>query len=81
MARAFNIKHGLTKEDDRLAERTYEPLSAGAMKGNKAPKEEFLKAIPMYYEMMGWDRNSGIPTYGKLAELGIPWVADEISTL
>ena len=80
MARAFNIKHGLTKEDDRLAERTYEPLLAGAMKGNKAPKEEFLKAIPMYYEMMGWDRNSGIPTYGKLAELGIPQVADEIST-
>lgn len=78
MARAFNIKHGLTKEDDKLAERTYEPLGAGAMKGSKVPKEDFLKAIPIYYEMMGWDRETGIPTFGKLAELDITWVADEI---
>ena len=78
MARAFNIKHGLTKEDDKLAERTYEPLGAGAMKGSKVPKEDFLKAISIYYEMMGWDRETGIPTFGKLAELDISWVADEI---
>ena len=78
MARAFNIKHGLSKEDDKLAERTYEPLGAGAMKESRVPKEDFLKAIPIYYEMMGWDGETGIPTFGKLAELDITWVADEI---
>ena len=78
MARAFNIKNGLTKENDKSAERTYEPLEAGTMKGSKVPKEDFLRAIPIYYEMMGWDRETGIPTFGKLAELDITWVADEI---
>ncbi len=78
MARAFNIKHGLSKEDEKLAERTYESLGTGAMKGNTVPKEDSLKAIPIYYEMMGWDRETGIPALSKLAELDITWVADEI---
>ena len=33
-------------------------------------------ALPLYYEMMGWDRVSGKPRLAKLHELDIGWVAD-----
>lgn len=73
MARLFNLKHGLSAKDDYLPERSYEPLEKGALEGTRIPREEFASAIPMYYEMMGWDGETGVPTRGKLAELNILW--------
>lgn len=78
MARVFNIKHGKTKDEDKLPERTLEPMGKGAIEGTTIPRDEFYEAIRCYYGMMGWDRETGIPTYGKLDELDIPWVADMI---
>ena len=34
-----------------------------------------------FYAMMGWDREAGVPTAERLAELGIGWVGDEIAHL
>ena len=31
-------------------------------------------ALPLYYEMMGWDPVTGVPRSAKLHELGIGWV-------
>lgn len=75
LTRVFNLKHGLTSADDRLPERMFEPLDSGAMKGAKLPREEFYQSIPIYYDMMGWDPKAGIPTSGKLAELGVAWAS------
>ena len=36
------------------------------------------QAIKTFYGMMGWDMETGIPTRGKLAELGISWAAESI---
>jgi aldehyde:ferredoxin oxidoreductase len=73
MARAFNILRGFTSDDDTLPDRMFEPLRAGALKGHKIDKPAFMKALKLYYGMMGWDKN-GIPTEAKLEELGIGWV-------
>jgi len=27
---------------------------------------------------MGWDADTGIPSYGKLIELGLDWLKDEV---
>ncbi|MCD6520017.1 MAG: hypothetical protein J7M05_08860, partial [Anaerolineae bacterium] len=32
-------------------------------------------ARELYYQMAGWDEN-GVPTPGKLAELGLDWAID-----
>ena len=78
LARCFNIKHGLTPRDDRLPDRLFEGLRAGLLKGSKLDRQEFEEAVPLYYEMMGWDRESGVPTRGKLQELGLGWVEENI---
>jgi hypothetical protein len=35
----------------------------------------------MFYGMMGWDRETGLPTSEKLQALGIGWVDEHIAHL
>jgi len=77
MMRAFNIREGFTREDDRIPDRFFEPLKAGSLKGAKLDKNEFEKSKSKYYEMMSWGE-AGIPKRDKLQELGIEWLADMI---
>lgn len=77
MARAFNVREGLTKDDDYLPERFYEPIGNGPLKGTKLSKDVFDQARATYYQMMGWDE-AGVPTKAKLAELDVDWVADKL---
>ncbi len=78
MFRAFNVREGFTSEDDWLPERMFEPIRTGPREGQKVDKEELKKAIKLYYEMAGWDAD-GVPTKGKLAELDLFWIADELA--
>ena len=78
MTRVFNIKHGKTRKDDKLPERMFEPIEGGALKGTKMDKKEFKDSLRLYYEMMGWDGNTGIPTTGRLHELAIGWADQHI---
>ena len=76
MARAFNYREGFTAKDDVAHWRFSAPLESGPNEGMKIPAEDMAKALDLYYEMRGWDKETGAPTAGKLHELGIGWVAD-----
>lgn len=78
MTKMFNIKNGVSREDDKLPERMFEAVKGGILKGNKLDKDEFERAITLYYQMMGWDGKTGIPTEGKLHELNLKWVLDYV---
>ncbi|MDH5362055.1 MAG: hypothetical protein OEW84_01920 [Aigarchaeota archaeon] len=39
------------------------------------PRDEFDNAITLYYAMMGWNPQTGVPTRAKLEELGLGWLA------
>jgi len=75
MARAFNIREGLTKNDDWLPERFFEPHTSGALSETAISPDKLKNAINTYYNMMGWDEN-GIPTRAKLEELDIEWITN-----
>jgi len=81
LARAFNVREGLTPEGDRLPRRFFEPLGADtpALNGVAIEEEGFKKALITYYRMAGWDPATGIPARGKLEELDIGWVAEELA--
>lgn len=78
MARVFNLREGLTKDDDRLPDRMSTPLPSGPLAGKALKPEAVSASIQVYYEMMGWDKATGVPTRGKLEELGIGWVANHL---
>ncbi|MDI3533195.1 MAG: aldehyde:ferredoxin oxidoreductase [Synergistaceae bacterium] len=66
LERLFNLKAGLSAEDDTLPPRLlHEPIPAGPMKGSVCRLGEML---PKYYELRGWDKN-GVPKEEKLEEL------------
>lgn len=66
LERLFNLKAGLSAEDDTLPPRLLlEPIPAGPMKGSVCRLGEML---PKYYELRGWDKN-GVPKEEKLEEL------------
>jgi aldehyde:ferredoxin oxidoreductase len=71
LARVFNVREGFTPDDDVLPDRMHEGIGNGALKGSFVDRQEFLTARKTYYEMAGWDPQSGKPTATKLAELGI----------
>jgi aldehyde:ferredoxin oxidoreductase len=66
----------MTAKDDVFPWRFATRFESGGAKGVKVPAEEMEAAIDLYYEMRGWDKETGAPTAGKLHELGIGWVAD-----
>ncbi|MEW5932876.1 MAG: aldehyde ferredoxin oxidoreductase family protein [Bacillota bacterium] len=71
LARLFNIKQGWTCDEDDLHPRFYEPFAEGPLRGISVPRDELLRARRLYYGMMGWDPETGVPTEAKLAELGL----------
>ncbi len=78
MARAFNYREGLRAADDVPVWRFSTPFESGPIVGVKVPAEDMTRALKLYYEMNGWDQETGAPVEGKLVELGIGWVAEVI---
>jgi len=74
MARIFNLREGLSSKDDTLPERFFEPLEAGTAREKRITREEFAKALQLYYGAMGWDPRTGVPTDGRLSFLGLDWL-------
>ncbi len=74
MARIFNIREGFTSKDDTLPDRLFNPMEGGTLKGKKIDREQFSKALETYYQMMGWDPETGVPRKEKLTELDLDWL-------
>jgi len=74
MARILNLREGLTAQDDTLPDRFFQPIEGGTLKGKGIDRKQFSKALETYYEMMGWDPETGVPKRAKLAELDLDWL-------
>jgi len=76
LARLYNIREGLKPEMDTLPERFFQGLEFGGRKGQRISRDEFLRAIGLYYRMAGWDEG-GYPTEEKLHELDLGWAVKD----
>ena len=74
MKRAFNVREGFGPKDDTLPDRMFEPLQNGALEGVAIGREDFAKMLTLYYDMVGWDRETGFPRGEKLVELELDWM-------
>ena len=77
LLRAFNAREGVGAEADTVPPKLLIPLQGGKSDGVAVAAEEVEAAKAIYYRMAGWDEN-GRPTRGKLEELALGWVADEL---
>lgn len=74
MLNAFNLREGVAPELDALPDRVYEAFEKSATPGKQLDRGEIVAAARSYYELMGWDPETGHPHAGKLRELGLGWV-------
>ena len=79
LRKAFNIREGWQRKDDNLPERfTKEPMPEGPAKGHTVPLESMIRE---YYELRGWDPESGLPKKSKLEELELKDVSEYLASI
>jgi len=78
MARIFNNREGFEPKDDRVIRRWHEKMPGGPLEGHYIEPDAFRKAIDLFYEVSGWDKG-GRPKRGKLIELNLEWLIDQIA--
>ncbi len=81
VSKAFNLKNGFTREDDRLPDRFFkDKILYGPTKGETLSRRKFEKELDRYYDIRGWDED-GIPMKTTLTKLGLQDMADEIGSM
>ncbi|MEA3407656.1 MAG: aldehyde ferredoxin oxidoreductase family protein [Chloroflexota bacterium] len=78
LARIFNLREGLKREDDSLPARMNTPHVSGTLNEKPIDPEVLDEHVSAFYGMMGWDTKDGVPTLAKLQELDIEWAANEL---
>lgn len=79
MMRAFSVREGFSRADDDWPSRLYdEPIADGPLKGTKLSREDVTKMLDEYYDLMGWDKRTGLQTKRKLIELELQDVANDL---
>jgi aldehyde:ferredoxin oxidoreductase len=72
LARAACIREGASRKDDILPERlTAQPIPEGPAEGMVNDPETLELMKDAYYDLRGWDRDTGIPKQEKLRELDL----------
>jgi aldehyde:ferredoxin oxidoreductase len=78
LTRAFNVREGFDKKDDRLPDRYHEEtVTEGPVKGHFVSRDDFLKMRSEFYSLCGWDEN-GKPTLQTLSELELAKAAEDL---
>jgi len=71
LERVFNIQRGLTPADDlNVSQRLLEAPTEGVAQG-KAIGPYFKEMVMEYYELMGWDKDTGKPFRETLEKVGL----------
>jgi len=71
--RMFNIREGLTREDDWLVDRYFDeptPIGLPVARDKCIDRDKFRQMIDEYYELHGWDEG-GVPRPETLTRLGL----------
>ena len=80
LMRAFNLREGLSREDDGLPKKLYrKALEGGRSDGILLDKAEIEAGIDMYYEQAGWTEGSGVPKRETLESIELGWLAEEMA--
>jgi len=78
LERAFWVREGFSRKDDRLEGKMNEPSPSETNKGEMLDEVEWNKMLDEYYQLRGWAIETGIPTKEKLSRNGLADVAEDL---
>ena len=77
MGKIFNMRHaGFTREDDYPPERLLNEPTTGTVQGIHLERAKYDEMLSEYYDLHGWDRESGLPKRETLIKLGLDELID-----
>jgi len=76
--KAINVRVGYQRRDDYSPWRFFEPTKSGPGKGESLDREKFDKMLSEYYELRGWNHQTGLPRKRRLVDIGLRKVAMEL---
>jgi aldehyde:ferredoxin oxidoreductase len=71
LARLFNLREGLSAQDDRLPKRVMKAFASGPLAGVAIDEAALAWARGRYYELMRWDPQTGVPSSEAVTALGL----------
>ena len=78
LERAFQSREGITREHDTLPKRLFTRPLPGHWPDEVLDHQKFEQMKDEYYETVGWDLKTGIPTRETLNSLKLSDVADDL---
>jgi aldehyde:ferredoxin oxidoreductase len=80
LEKAFNTLHTNMGRQDDLPPRRYmeEPVKSGPYKGHRCDREKWDEMLDEFYELYGWDKETGLQTRTCLEELDMHDVAERL---
>jgi aldehyde:ferredoxin oxidoreductase len=78
LSRLFNLREGFTADDDKLPKRVTKAFKEGPIAGVEITDDTIAWAKRRYYEMMGWDPVTAMPTEECLQSLKIDKLLDDL---
>jgi len=82
LERSFGVREGVTRKDDFLVGRSMDqPIHGGPLDGFAYDREKWGEMLDRYYELVGWDKDTGVPTRETLERLGLAGIADELEAM
>ena len=78
LERAFLVREGITRADDKMTGKVTEPIKKGQRVGLKLDEEKFSGLLDEYYQARGWDVATGIPLKETLEASGLADVAQDL---
>ncbi len=81
LSKAFNVRNGFGRKDDRLPDRVFEDkVLYGPTEGKTLSRREFEEELDRYYDTRGWDED-GVPMKNTLTRLNLDDVAEELGSV
>ncbi|REA02818.1 aldehyde ferredoxin oxidoreductase [Haloferax sp. Atlit-6N] len=80
VTRLFNVREGISREDDALPATLQEPLGTGPRAGAVVDSDDFDSMLDAYYRRRGWDEN-GVPTAQTIDRLDLTELTEDFDHL
>ncbi|MGB9955273.1 aldehyde ferredoxin oxidoreductase family protein [Haloferax prahovense] len=80
VTRLFNVREGISREDDSLPAALQEPLETGPRAGATVDRDDFDSMLDAYYRRRGWN-DDGAPTTQTIDRLGLTELTDDFDIL
>ncbi|UCB42191.1 MAG: hypothetical protein JSV77_06880, partial [Dehalococcoidales bacterium] len=87
IGKLLNAREGFDRRHDHAPEAWFQPLLQSGEERHimdygrtvNLTRKDLERFLDDYYEERGYDRESGLPTYGKLRELGLEYIAKDLN--